>query len=94
MFSICSLWISNIKDEGEMEKISVFTLSSQVSNIFLTQTLKRELSAANVYEKYSDMINFHFRAVAPAETSANDNHLMAEFEMPLGIIPHQVSCYL
>ena len=35
----------------DMEKIYVFTLSSQVSNIFLTQTLKRELSAANVYEK-------------------------------------------
>jgi len=28
--------------------------------------------------------------LAPAETSANENHLQAEFETPIGIIPHQV----
>ena len=29
--------------------------------------------------------------LAPAETSANENHLQAEFETCIGIIPHQVS---
>lgn len=29
--------------------------------------------------------------LAPAETSAKENHLQAEFETPIGIIPHQVS---
>ena len=31
--------------------------------------------------------------LAPAETSANENHLQAEFETPIGIIPHQVKLY-
>ena len=29
--------------------------------------------------------------LAPAETSAKENHLQAEFETCIGIIPHQVS---
>lgn len=32
--------------------------------------------------------------LAPAETSANENHLTAEFETPIGIIPHQIRCFL
>ena len=35
---------------------------------------------------------FVFRGKAPADTSANDDHLSKDFVCPLGLVPHQVSC--
>ena len=34
---------------------------------------------------------FVFRGKAPADTSANDDHLSKDFVCPLGLVPHQVS---
>ncbi|XP_057314332.1 ubiquitin-like modifier-activating enzyme ATG7 isoform X2 [Hydractinia symbiolongicarpus] len=52
------------------------------------------MASALAVELLVSILQHPLGPLAPAETSANENHLTAEFETPLGIIPHQLRCFL
>ena len=52
------------------------------------------MASATAVELLVSILQHPLGNLAPAETSANENHLTAEFETPIGIIPHQIRCFL
>eukprot|EP00111_Clytia_hemisphaerica_P010491 TCONS_00030654-protein len=52
------------------------------------------MASALAVELLVSILQHPLGMLAPAETSANENHLQAEFETPIGIIPHQIRCFL
>ncbi|XP_047125819.1 ubiquitin-like modifier-activating enzyme ATG7 isoform X1 [Hydra vulgaris] len=52
------------------------------------------MASASAVELLISLLQHPLGNLAPAETSANENHLEAEFETPIGIIPHQIRCFL
>ena len=52
------------------------------------------MASAMAVELLVGVLQHPLGLLAPAETSANDNHLRADFETPLGIVPHQIRCFL
>lgn len=52
------------------------------------------MASALAVELLVSIIQHPLGNLAPAETSAKENHLTAEFETPIGIIPHQIRCFL
>jgi len=52
------------------------------------------MASALAVELLVGILQHPLGSLAPAETSANDNHLRADFETPIGIVPHQIRCFL
>lgn len=48
------------------------------------------LASALAVELFVSVLQHPLKGLAPADTTAKDAHLEAEFESALGLVPHQV----